>query len=203
MCNVFPLPRDLLSEINKIIFNFLWNNKNPEPVARETLFLSTQRGGLGILVPSIESQALRTKYLLQHGKKNNTNIWTYLGRYWVASKIHNFTPEWNFLKNDNYLMNYDPYISTFYEDIIKLTKINVKEIKKKLATTKNIYNTIVNSLTKNYLLANEARYNIINNQGLNWKQIWLNTFNAYDILDENNLHYKVLSWNYNTNKNNM
>ena len=100
-------------------------------------------------------------------------------------------------------MNYDPYISTFYEDMIKLTKINVKEIKKKLATTKNIYNTIVNSLTKNYLLANEARWNIINNQGLNWKQIWLNTFNACDILYENNLHYKVLSWNYNTNKNNM
>ena len=32
------------------------------------------------------------------GKENNNNIWTYLGRYWVASKIHNFTPEWNFLK---------------------------------------------------------------------------------------------------------
>ena len=29
VCSVFPLPKDLLSEINKIIFKFLWNNKNP------------------------------------------------------------------------------------------------------------------------------------------------------------------------------
>ena len=43
VCSVFPLPKDLLSEINKIIFKFLWNNKNPEPIARETLFLPTER----------------------------------------------------------------------------------------------------------------------------------------------------------------
>ena len=112
VCSVFSLPKDLLPEINKIIFNFLWNNKNAETIARETLFLPRERG-FGILVPSIESQALRTKYSLQLGKKNNTNIWTYLGRYWVASKTHNFTPEWKFLKNNNYPKNYDPYIPTF------------------------------------------------------------------------------------------
>ena len=99
--NVFPIPKDLLPEINKIIFQFLWNNKNPEPIARETLFLPRERRGLGILVPSIQSQALRTKFPLQLGKENNTNIWTYLGRYWVASKIHSFTLQWNFLKKNN------------------------------------------------------------------------------------------------------
>ena len=192
VCSVFPLPKDLLQEINKIIYTFLWNNKNPEPIARETLFLPRERGGLGILVPSIESQALRTKYLLQLGKENNTNIWTYLGRYWVASKIHNFTPEWNFLKRNTYPKNYDPYIPKFYDDIIKLTKTNIKEIKKKQTTTKNIYSTIVNSLTKNYLLACEARWNTINGQRLNWKQIWLNPYNAFNIPYENNLYYKIL-----------
>ena len=80
VCSVFPLPKDLLSEINKIIFKFLWNNKNPEPIAQETLFLPRERG-LGILVPSIESQALRAKYLLNLGNENNTNVWTYLGKY--------------------------------------------------------------------------------------------------------------------------
>ena len=35
-------------------------------------------------------------------------------------------------------------------------KANIKEIKNKLITGKNIYHTIVNSLTKTYLLANEA-----------------------------------------------
>ena len=41
--------------------------------------------------------------------------------------------------------------------------------------------TIINSLTKNYLIANEAQWNFINNRALNWKQIWQNTFNAYNI----------------------
>ena len=71
-----------------------------------------------------------------------------------------------------YPKNYDPYIPTHYDDIINLTKTNVKEIKTKMITTKNIYNTIVGSLTKNYLLVNEARWNLIdNNKALNWKKI--------------------------------
>ena len=74
VCSVFPLPKDLLSQINKTVFKFLWNNENPEPIAQETLFPPRERGGLGILVPSIESQALRTKFLLQLGKENNINI---------------------------------------------------------------------------------------------------------------------------------
>ena len=144
ICSVFPLPKNLIPEINKIIFKFLWNNKNPEPIARETLFLPRERGGLGILVPSIESQALRIKYLIKLGTK------------------------------------------------LKLTKKYIKEIKNKLITTKNIYNTIVNNATKNCLLASEARWNVINKQGLDWKQIWINAFNAYNIPYENNLYYKIL-----------
>ena len=67
-------------------------------MAQETLFLPRERDSLGILVASIESQALRTKYLLQLGKESNANIWSYLGRYWVASTRHNFTQSETFLK---------------------------------------------------------------------------------------------------------
>ena len=95
IANVFPIPKDLIPEINKIVFGYLWKGSAAEPMARETLFLPRDRGGLGILVPLIHSQALRIKYLLQLGKKDNTNIWTYLGRYWVSSKIHNLRPTGN------------------------------------------------------------------------------------------------------------
>ena len=144
--NIFRITKDLLPEINKTIFKFLWNNKNPEPIARETLFLPIERGGLEILVPSTQSQALRTKFILQLGNENNTNIWTYLGRYWVASKIHSFIPQWNFLKKNNYPQNYDPYFLTHYDDVINLTKTNIREIKTKTITTKNIYNTILKTI---------------------------------------------------------
>ena len=92
IANVFPIPKDLIPEINKIIFGYLWKGLAAEPIARETLFLPRYRGGLGTLVPLIQGQALRIKYLMQLGKKDSNNIWTYLGRYWVSSKIHNFTP---------------------------------------------------------------------------------------------------------------
>ena len=78
VCRVFPLPKDLLTEIKKIIFKFIWNKKKLEPIAGEILFLPRERGGLEILVLSIESQASRTKYFLQLGNENNTNIWIYL-----------------------------------------------------------------------------------------------------------------------------
>ena len=81
IANVFPIPKDLIPEINKIIFGYLWKGSAVEPIAREILFLPKDRGGLGILVPLIQGQALRIKYLIQLGKKDNNNIWTYFGRY--------------------------------------------------------------------------------------------------------------------------
>ena len=98
--NVFPIPKDLIPERNKIIFGYLWKGSVAEPIARVTLFLPRDRGGLGILVLLIQGKAVRIKYLIQLGKKDNKNIWTYLGRYWVSSKIHNFTPHWQFLRSN-------------------------------------------------------------------------------------------------------
>ena len=79
IANVFPIHQDLRPEINKIIFGYLWKWSAAKPIARETLFLPRDRGGLRILVPLIQGQALRIKYLTQLGKMDNNNIWTYLG----------------------------------------------------------------------------------------------------------------------------
>ena len=102
IANVFPIPKDLIPEINKIIFGYLWKRSAAEPIAWETLFLPRDRGGLRILVPLIQGQALRIKYLMQLGKKENNNIWTYLGRYWVSSKIHEIASEmkWNSIRQE-------------------------------------------------------------------------------------------------------
>ena len=76
IANVFRIPKDLITEINKIVFGYLWKGSAAEPIARETLFLPRDRGGLGILVPLIQGEALRIKYLIQLGKNDNNNIWT-------------------------------------------------------------------------------------------------------------------------------
>ena len=71
IANVFSIPKDLIPEINKTIFGYLWKGSAAEPIARETLFLPRDRGDLGILVPLIQGQSLRTKYLIQLERKDN------------------------------------------------------------------------------------------------------------------------------------
>ena len=61
IANIFPIPEDLIPKINNIIFGYFWKGSAVEPIARETHFLLTDRGGLGILVPLIQGQALRIK----------------------------------------------------------------------------------------------------------------------------------------------
>ena len=62
---LFPIPKDLIPKVNKIIFGYLWKGSAAEPIAREILFLPRDRGGLRILVPLIQGQALWIKYLIQ------------------------------------------------------------------------------------------------------------------------------------------
>lgn len=38
LSNVFPIPENVLTQIHKNIFNYLWQNKKQEPIARKTLF---------------------------------------------------------------------------------------------------------------------------------------------------------------------
>ena len=42
--NVFPIPEETLSKIYTILFNYLWYNKKPEPIARKTLFVPKDKG---------------------------------------------------------------------------------------------------------------------------------------------------------------
>ena len=59
--NVFPITQDLILEINKIIFGYLWMGSGAKPIARETLFLPRDRGGLGILVTLIPRPSTQDK----------------------------------------------------------------------------------------------------------------------------------------------
>ena len=70
-CQRISHTQRFIPEINKTIFGYLWKGSAAEPIARETLFLPRDRGDLGILVPLIQGQSLRTKSLIQLERKNN------------------------------------------------------------------------------------------------------------------------------------
>ena len=114
---------------------------------------------------------------MQLGKKDNNNLWTYLGRLWVSSKIHNFTSHWQFLRSKVIPKNYDFYVPDCYSDILPLTKESINKVFKRETTTKNIYShrTIVDKDTKKYEIASEMKWNSIRQEILPWKWMWQNT----------------------------
>ena len=69
--NVFPIPDTMLSKIHKVIFQYLWQNKIIEPIARKTTFLPKQKGGLNIKEPNIHNLAMRLKHLQTLEKNEN------------------------------------------------------------------------------------------------------------------------------------
>ena len=46
LSNAFPIPDNILTKTHKIIFQYLWQNKNIEPIARKITFSPKQKGGL-------------------------------------------------------------------------------------------------------------------------------------------------------------
>ena len=101
--------------------------------------------------------------------------------------MHNFTPHWQFLRSNVIPKNYDSYVPDCYSDMLPLTKENIKDIFKKEATTKNIYRIIVDKHTKKYEIASDMKWNRIRQEIVPWKWMWENTFNCYNIPQENNI----------------
>ena len=96
IANVFPIPKDLVPQVNKIIFRYLWKGSAVEPIAQETLYLPRDRGGLGILVPLIKGPSTQNSILNSTWKKKTTTTsgriledTGYLPRYTTLHHIRN------------------------------------------------------------------------------------------------------------------
>ena len=74
------------SSIKSLVFNFIWDGST-EQVSRDTLYLSEGEGGLGILEPWRQMQALDLKDFKYIIDKKCDYLWVYLARYWIGSRI--------------------------------------------------------------------------------------------------------------------
>ena len=63
LINVFPIPEQIIKKIHTNISQYLWQNKTPEPIARKTLFLPKNKGGLNIKETEAHNLAMRIKHL--------------------------------------------------------------------------------------------------------------------------------------------
>lgn len=101
LSNIFPIPQEILKQIHKKIFHYIWINKNNEPIARKTLFLPKKKGGINIKEPETHNLAMRAKHLLNLKCKENQPPWTYLATYWLAKDIYKFGKDYHYLKSNS------------------------------------------------------------------------------------------------------
>ena len=71
-----------------------------EPIQRKTLYLPTDLGGLGILQPLLQCQALTIKYFLFIADQNKQITWLQFARYWMSLRLAKYDPNWSFLKSN-------------------------------------------------------------------------------------------------------
>ena len=187
--------------IKKIIFNYLWNNANPEPIQREIIFLPKEKGGLGLLNMVQQTKALRLKFITQITDINNTKTWVYMARYWLRSKLHRLRPEWEWMNQD--MNNTIRYISSG----IDVTPYNYKQLLKdyidnkeqiitnKAKTTKEIYVALRKTeedKTDVFVQHLWERSPILTITSINWKNVWLNMYRSYNVGPIRDILYKLV-----------
>lgn len=84
------IPAHYETLLTRSCFGFIWNSKY-EPVARDTLYLGFQNGGLNVPNFRLKCEAL----YLSHFQKLINNYeakWTYFAKYWLGIQLRNFNP---------------------------------------------------------------------------------------------------------------
>ena len=64
LSNIFPIDAETTNKIHEKIFKYLWNNKSSELIARKTIFLKKQLGGLNLIESEAHNYAMRITHLL-------------------------------------------------------------------------------------------------------------------------------------------
>lgn len=83
--SVLPVAENTITLFNKIIFGFLWSNKN-EKINRQTLHLPHQQGGLKLVSVSHKLKAFRVKHLLTFLNGDYAK-WHCFSEYWIGLKL--------------------------------------------------------------------------------------------------------------------
>ena len=76
-----------MPKIHTNIFHYLWQNKTPEPIARETLFLPKNKGSLNIRESAVHNLAMHIKHLLTLKQQKDQPLWMHIAIYWLGNDI--------------------------------------------------------------------------------------------------------------------
>ena len=180
IASLLQLPKWALKQIEKHIYAFVWENKGMEPIQRKTLYLPTDQGGLGILHPLLQCQALTIKYFLFITDQNKQITWLQFARYWMSLRLAKYDPNWSFLKS-NSTPKYngtDPPIH--YQEMEQSFTRHKSQLLKQ--TNKTGFYSIVSLRTeyhKQHNITSQSKWDTTFNSKLPWKKLWTHTYQSH------------------------
>ena len=94
IASVLPVPKKLCDQVNKITFNFIWDNKTAE-IKRNTIIGERENGDLNMIDFSLMNKALKCTWIRRF-RLNENSAWTvipnkatlYLGGFSFLSKCY-------------------------------------------------------------------------------------------------------------------
>ena len=203
---VFPIPDWLRSKIETILFFYIWgkrfdgdeNKKVNEPLARKTVYLPIEQGGLGLINPSIQSTALRTSYMRFVTDAQESVKWVNLARYWVGFPLAKLHPEWAFLSFNKFgnicdRVNYPEY----YADCLEY--LGTVDTRKMVWTTQIIREDIQDSSYEEP--RTQGLWENLGRAGIDWKKAWSGIYLSHASPFQKELHYLFLHQSLYTNEN--
>ena len=180
LASLLHIPKWALTMIEKQIFAFLWDNKKMEPIKRKTLYLPTELGGLGILHPLLQSQALTLKYFLYITEENRQTTWLYFARYWMGLRLAKYDNNWSFLKTNNTpkYNGTDPPLH-FQKTEAILLQHRTQLLQGTHKTVKQIYRLLRTEHYKQHTITSQNNWDRTLHMTLPWKKLWTHTYQSY------------------------
>ena len=189
--SIFDPPRDILKEINRVIFSFLWSNKN-ELVSRCTLYQPVAKGGLGLTNIASKCLALKLNFLKKLVDQTYLNKCIFLPRYYIGRAFVKYCPTASFLKANSrpHSLHRPPLYDRLLQNISENSN-NVASFAANTSTVRNIYAVL---LSKQYSCpkAQTKWVHDLTLSNISWPKIWCTARNGLSTGPESDTSWKIV-----------
>jgi len=152
IARILLVPNEIVTAVNKLIWNFVWRGKN-ELICRATCLLPRDQGGVAMIDYECRVKALQVKNVLSSLTSKNTNAF-HFARYFVGNRVASLIDEFsgmrtNLLPSCSVLPKYyDTFISFLREHpLVIKPDMSVKALYLKLVEKKVVIPKCFSTIT--------------------------------------------------------
>ena len=199
---VIPALKKHVIAIEKIIFNYLFDNKLPHKPAQDVLKLRLEHGGIGLKDFDLQQTSLRLNRLRLTLDQTNNAPWTLLTRLYTAADICRHNNDWPFLNsptvpkinfqdpdNSSLRLRLQPY----HLELQEFLRVHKRSfLKLKNPSTSSIYNILLKHKQPHIWITSQTYWNAETERFLPWQKIWKTTYQSLDKSHHLDVYYKFL-----------